>query len=131
MCARACRSAIGGCGVSETIDLRPAVLHYRLTRGDDFADTVTIKEGDPLAAVDVSARVYTAQVRATADGDVVASMSIDMTDAASGQVSYSILGSVTDDLLGDYVWDFQQSTGGVVRTLMGGKFRVASDVTRP
>ena len=122
---------IGDGGVSETIDLRPAVLNYRITRGDDFADTVTIKEGDPLAAVDVSARVFTAQVRATADGSVVAQMAIDMTDAATGQVTYSIPDATTATMGGDYVWDFQQSSGGVVRTLMGGKFRVASDVTRP
>lgn len=114
----------------ETIDLRPARLDYRIRRGDDFADTVTIKEGDPLAAVDVSARVYTAQVRRTAAGAVVATMAIDMTDAASGQVHYSIGDAVVGTLLGDYVWDFQQDTSGAIRTLMGGKFKVEADVTR-
>lgn len=117
--------------MAEVIDLRPARLDYKVTRGDDFADTVTIKEGDPLAAVDVSARTYTAQVRRKADdAEVVAQMSIDMTDAATGQVTYSIADSVTDDMDGDYVWDFQQSTAGVVRTLMGGKFKISDDVTR-
>jgi hypothetical protein len=28
------------------------------------------------------------------------------------------------------VWDFQQDTGGVIRTLMGGSFFVNLDVTR-
>ena len=112
------------------IDLRPARLDYKITRGDDFSDTVTIKEGDPAAAVDVSARTYTAQVRRTKDGDVVASMTIDTTNAASGEIGYSIADTVTDDMSGEYVWDFQQSSGGVVRTLMGGKFTVDLDVTR-
>ena len=112
------------------IDLRPARLDYKITRGDDFADTVTIKEGDPAVAVDVSSRIYTAQVRRTKDGDVVASMTIDTTDAATGQISYSVADTVTEDMSGDYVWDFQQSSGGVVRTLMGGKFTVDADVTR-
>lgn len=112
------------------IDLRPARLDYKIRRGDDFADTVTIKEGDPLAAVNVSARTYTAQVRQTPAGDVVAQMSIDMASAATGQVTYRISDAVTGTMLGTYVWDFQQDTAGVVRTLMGGKFKVEADVTR-
>jgi hypothetical protein len=112
------------------IDLRPARLDYKMVRGDDFADTVTIKEGDPAAAVDVSARTYTAQVRSTPDGAVVASMVIDMADAATGVVGFSISDIATDDMSGEYVWDFQQSAGGSVRTLMGGKFVVYADVTR-
>lgn len=112
------------------IDLRPARLDYKITRGDDFSDTVTIKEGSPAAAVDVSSRVFTAQVRQTKDGEVVASMTINMANAADGEVGYSIADTVTDDMAGDYVWDFQQDAGGSVRTLMGGKFTVDADVTR-
>ena len=114
-----------------TVKVLPAKLNYKILRGDDFADQVTIKEGDPAAAVDVSARTYTAQVRASADATtIVASFVIDMTDAATGVVGYSIADTVTDDLSGSYVWDFQQDTGGVVRTLMGGAFVVLKDVTR-
>jgi hypothetical protein len=114
-----------------TVKVLPAKLNYRITRGDDFADVVTIKEGDPAAAVDVSARTFTAQVRATADATtVIASFVIDMTSAATGEVGFSIADTVTDDLAGVYVWDFQQDTGGVIRTLMGGSFVVDKDVTR-
>ena len=114
-----------------TVKVLPAKLNYRIVRGDDFADQVTIKEGDPSAAVDVSARTYTAQVRASADAEtIIASFVIDMTSAASGVVGYSIADTVTDDLSGSYVWDFQQDTGGVIRTLMGGSFVVDKDVTR-
>lgn len=113
-----------------SIKITPAKLNYTVVRGDDFADTVTIKEGDPAVAVDVSARTYTAQVRASADGVVIAAMTIDMTNAATGVVAYSLPDTTTDDLAGGYVWDFQQSTGGVIRTLMGGSFVVLKDVTR-
>jgi hypothetical protein len=113
-----------------SVKVLPAKLNYRMLRGDDFADQVTIKEGDPPAAVDVSARTYTAQVRSTPDGAVVATFTIDMTSAATGVVGYSLPDTTTDDLSGSYVWDFQQSTGGVVRTLMGGAFVVDKDVTR-
>jgi hypothetical protein len=115
--------------MAETIDLRPGRLDYRVRRGDDFADTVTIKEGSPLAAVDVSARTYTAQVRRTTEGAVVATMTISMTAAASGQVTYSIDDTVTATMLGDYVWDLQQASPAI-RTLLGGKFKVEADVTR-
>lgn len=113
-----------------TVKILPAKLSYKIMRGDDFADQVTIKEGDPSAAVDVSGRTFTAQVRSTPDGAVIASMTIDMTSAAAGVVGYSLADTTTDDLSGSYVWDFQQDTGGVIRTLMGGAFVVEKDVTR-
>jgi hypothetical protein len=112
-----------------SVKVIPAKLNYTMVRGDDFADVVTIKEGDPAAAVDVSARTYTAQLRASADGAVVATFSIDMTSAASGEVGYSLADTTTDDLAGGYVWDFQQDSAGVIRTLMGGSFTVLKDVT--
>lgn len=114
-----------------TISVLPAKLNYKIVRGDDFADTVTINEGEPSAPVDVSARTFTAQVRSAADSTtVVATFTIDMTDAASGVVGYSLADTVTDDMSGPYVWDFQQVVGGVTRTLMGGSFSVVPDVTR-
>lgn len=115
-----------------TISVLPAKLNYKIVRGDDFADVVTIKEGEPAAAVDVSARTYTAQLRLTPNtaDPAVADFVIDMTDAASGNVGYALPDTVTDDLAGNYFWDFQQDTGGVIRTLMGGSFYVAPDVTR-
>lgn len=113
-----------------SVKVIPAKLNYTMVRGDDFADQVTLKEGDPPAAVDVSARTYTAQLRSTPDGAVVASFVIDMTSAATGVVGYSLADTVTDDLAGAYVWDFQQDTAGVIRTLMGGSFVVNKDVTR-
>lgn len=115
-----------------SIKVLPAKLNYSIVRGDDFADVVTIKEGGPPAVpVDVSARTYTAQVRPSADSTTVtATFSIDMSNAASGEVGYSIADTVTDDMLGGYVWDFQQVVGGVTRTLMGGSFVVVADVTR-
>lgn len=112
-----------------TVKVLPAKLNYKILRGDDFADVVTISENE--VPVDVSTRTFTAQVRSTPDGEVVVAMSIDMTEAASGEVGYSISDTDTADLDGSYVWDFQQETaGGVIRTLMGGNFEVAKDVTR-
>lgn len=114
-----------------TISVLPAKLNYKVTRGDDFADVVTIKEGVPAAAVDVSARTYRAQVRDTANATtIIATMTIDMTNAATGEVGYSIPDTTLDDMSGNYVWDFEQTSAGVVRTLMGGSFQVVPDVTK-
>jgi hypothetical protein len=114
-----------------TTKVIPAKLNYVMTRGDDFADSVTINEGEPPEPADVSGRTYTAQVRSAADSTtVVASMTIDMSNAASGIVGYSIPDTTTDDMSGAYVWDFQQVSGTVTRTLMGGGFTVLKDVTR-
>lgn len=114
-----------------TVKILPGKLNYSITRGDDFADSITIQEGDPLEPADVSARTYTAQVRATADATTVtATMSVDMTDAADGVIVLRIADTVTDDLSGSYVWDLQQDTAGVIRTLVGGSFNVVPDVTR-
>jgi len=113
-----------------TISIKPAKLNYKITRGDDFADYVTIKEGEPPSAVDVSTRTFQAQVRRTPNGPVVAHMVMDETDAATGVIGYSISDVTTADMDGQYVWDFQQITGGFTRTLMAGSFTVVQDVTR-
>ena len=114
-----------------TVKVIPGKLNYTMTRGDDFAAEMTIQEGNPLAPVDVSARTYTAQIRPTADSlTVTATFSVDMTDAARGIVVLRLADTVTDDLGGSYVWDLQQNTAGVIRTLVGGNFVVLDDVTR-
>jgi hypothetical protein len=113
-----------------TIRVLPAVVNYVPYRGDDFADVVTIEEGDPSAPADVSDRVYTAQLRREPDGPVVVDFDIDMGDAASGDVGYAIPQATMQTLRGCYTWDFQQSLDGVVRTLMGGTFQVRLDTTK-
>jgi hypothetical protein len=114
-----------------TVKVIPGKLNYVMTRGDDFAAQLTIQEGSPLAPVDVSSRTYTAQVRTTADATTVAAtFSVDMTDAATGIIVLRLADTVTNDLGGAYVWDLQQDTSGVIRTLVGGSFNVVDDVTR-
>lgn len=113
-----------------TIKVIPAKLNIQMVRGDDFADAITIQEGDPLAPVDVSARTYTAQIRTSADATTVtATFTVDMTDAATGIIVLRLADTVTDDLSGSYVWDLQQDAAGVIRTLLSGGFTVVPDVT--
>lgn len=113
-----------------TIRLTPAVVNYEIERGDDFADTFTLREGDPLADADLTGRTYKAQLRRNPNASVVTDFVIDASDAANGTIGYAIPNAVTDDLSGKYTWDMQQITGGKVRTLMTGFFTVKIDTTR-
>lgn len=114
-----------------SIKLIPGKLAISMVRGDDFAEEFTIQEGDPLAPVDVSARTYTAQVRTTTEATAVtATFTVDMTSAATGVIILRLADTVTDDLLGAYVWDLQQDSAGVIRTILSGPFVVLPDVTR-
>lgn len=113
-----------------SVKIIPAKLNYTITRGDDFADEITF-EDEAEAPIDVSARTFTAQVRTDPDAETVtATMTVDMTDAATGVIVLRIADTVTDDLDGSYVWDLQQDTAGVIRTIAGGGFVVNKDVTR-
>lgn len=113
-----------------SLKLTPAKLPITIVRGDDFAEEFEFVDANE-AAIDVSARTYTAQIRASTESTTVtATFSVDMTDAATGIVVLRLADTVTDDLLGSYVWDLQQNTAGVIRTLFGGPFIVLPDVTR-
>lgn len=113
-----------------SLKLIPSNFPITMVRGDDFAEEFTFVDENEVA-IDVSARTYTAQVRTSTEATTVtATFSVDMTDAATGVVVLRLADTVTDDLLGAYVWDMQQDTAGVVRTLFGGAFIVRPDVTR-
>lgn len=113
------------------VDVTAAVLNYKIERGDDFAATILIQEGDPAAPADVSTRTYTAQLRRTANATTaVADFTIDMSDADNGNVGIALSHTDTEGLSGTYFWDFQQDTAGVIRTLVRGKFKITADVTR-
>lgn len=113
------------------IKLRPGKLDLDITRGDDLAVSMLFEEGDPPAAVDVSTRTYTAQIRTSPNAaTVAATFTVDMTDAAAGLIVLRLADTVTEDLLGSYVWDLEQDDGGVIRTYTGGSFVVSPDVTR-
>lgn len=101
-----------------------------MVRGDDFADEISFVDENE-APIDVSARTYTAQIRTTTEATAVtATFSVDMTAAATGVIVLRLADTITDDLLGGYVWDLQQDTAGVIRTIMAGPFIVVADVTR-
>lgn len=111
-------------------DFRPAKHDFRIRSGDDLADTITIEEGVPLAAVDVSARTYAMQLRRRDGAGDPIDMVISMAAAATGIVGFSLDGTVTAGMEGLYLYDFEQTAGAAVRTLMAGCVIVDPDQTR-
>lgn len=53
---------------------------------------------------DVSGRTFRSQIRTAPGGDLIANMSVDMTDAATGSVLFSLSGAETATIVPDVVW---------------------------
>lgn len=91
----------------------------------EFVQTVAGAE----SAIDVSARTYSAQVRATADSQVVlCDMDVDAGDAANGVIVVSIPHGEERGLSGR--WDLQEVIGGAPTTLFAGPVTWTGDITR-
>lgn len=107
----------------------PASVHLRLYRGDTFTRqfTFSIKDtGEPVPLTGT----WEAQVRDAAEGEILASFTVDMTDAATGSLLLTLDGADVNALPDFGVWDLQQ-TDTALRTWCRGSVYVYTDVTRP
>lgn len=111
----------------------PATRDITIVSGDDYAHTVTFEQpaDTPL---DVSARTYTAQVREYANApSALATLSVDMTDADTGDVTLRLTEAQTEALgqaVESGVWDLQQVNAGVTTTILRGTATILRDATR-
>jgi carbon monoxide dehydrogenase subunit G len=113
------------------------MTNLAMTRGDDRSLVVTLSSaGAPVDLTGAAIR-FTAKYRhSDLDADAVISKAtgagVTITDAVAGVVTVEIAAADTDNLVGDttLVWDVQVTLNGKVRTLAGGKLRVAPDVSR-
>jgi hypothetical protein len=135
----ACNGRCACGGVEYNISVRPGIVNYCVTRGDGFADTVTIKEAPTEGAtpepVDLTspARTYIAQLRKNPNSTtVVATFDIDMSDAADGEFVFSLPSSVTQTLSGEYGYDIEQyiDPSTEPRTILSGTFTFSPDYTK-
>ena len=120
------------------MSIAPAPLHLDgstggaapIRRGDDYSHAITWVTDVP-AAIDKSAVTILAQLRLTADSAVVATFGSTVTGAGNNVVTLTLADTVTDDLVpGHYVWDYQETEGGVVTTRLAGRAVVTADVSR-
>mgnify|MGYP003582894892 CR=1 FL=1 len=107
----------------------PGELDLSIYRGDDvnFQPTLVDEDQAPLVLPTTGWR---AQVRADTDptSEVLFTIAVDGTDAATGVIGLYLAGADTADLEGTVVWDLENTETG--RTYLAGKIRPQGEVSR-
>jgi hypothetical protein len=108
----------------------PATKNLKFMRGDTQQLNVTLNANN--APINLEGYTFRAQIRTEKNSAIIsASFTCTVPNPVNGQV-VAILPAAESALLPDGVlfWDFEQTFGGVVTTLMAGKCTVLADVTR-
>ena len=92
-------------------------------QGDDFTLTLTFAEN-------VSTSTFAAQVRPTVKSSTSWAFSVDMTDAATGVVVFTLAKADTAAMPASGNWDLEETKSGKTTTLLKGRVRVSREVTR-
>ncbi len=100
-------------------------------QGDDFTHVVRLLDADGLP-INVSGDTFASQVRRRwSDPTVDAQFQVDTSQAAVGQVTFTIPSAVlTDFVPGKYRYDVEWRRGGRVLTVVAGEFVVTGEITR-
>lgn len=109
----------------------PATQDLTFTRGDTEVVSVTVTT-DGVAAVDISGRTYSSQIRVSPDtATISATATCAVTNGAAGQMTATFSATSTAALEpGYYYWDLQENASGVITTILSGTVQVLADVTR-
>lgn len=109
----------------------PTTQNLTITRGDTEVVVITMKDSIGTA-INVTGRTYRAHIRATKDDTVIAaSFACVVTNGAAGEVTCTMAAGTTATLAaGKYYWDFEETNGSVVSTILAGTVTVLADVTR-
>jgi len=99
-------------------------------QGDTYVHNVTMQDssGDPI---DISSRSYTGQIRKSPGASsVAATFTTAITNGAAGEVQFVLSANVTSNIAaGVYYYDFQETNGSIILTLMAGTATVVPQVT--
>lgn len=104
-----------------------------ITRGDDFSAKVTLSSDDEGTPFNLTGYTAKSQIRTgtAANADLIAEFTAEVTDAAAGEITLTLLHTVTEDLTRGGVWDLQIADGDDwITTVASGKVKIALDVTR-
>jgi hypothetical protein len=108
----------------------PARSDLALYQGDTWMLRVDFEDAD-ASPLDVSACSFRVQIRQTTASAVLAAPAVDVSDAATGTVRFSLTDVETAALSDRAVWDLEQTDGdGIVTTLVYGQVRTGREVTR-
>jgi LEA14-like dessication related protein len=100
-------------------------------KGDTYTHEVRIKNS-ANTAINISGRSYKVQMRKSkASDEIIASFTVSITNAANGVVTFSLDANTTSNIsVGTYHYDFEETNGSYVTTLMGGKIIIVGEVSR-
>jgi len=106
----------------------------KIFRGDDHTVSLIFEEGG--ARKDITGWVIFFTVKEKqddSDDDALISKDVDThTDAVNGETKIVLTDEDTDDLpIGTHYYDIQyKDDGGLIKTVLSGRFRVMGDITR-
>jgi hypothetical protein len=108
-----------------------ATRDISIYQGDTYAHELRIKNSSN-AVINITSRVYTGQIRKKRNSDsIAATFTSSITDAANGVVILSLTPASTANVpAGTYVYDFQETNGSTVTTLITGIVTVIGEVSR-
>ena len=109
----------------------PSTQNLTITRGDTETVVVTLKDGANLP-INITGRTYRAQIRLTKDSSTIStSFSCAITSAVNGEITCTLSAGNSGTLaVGKQYWDFEETNGGVVTTILAGVVTVLADVSR-
>lgn len=110
---------------------KPATQNLTIVRGDTETITVNLTT-DGSTPIDISGRTYRAQIRTEKDSSqIAASFVCTIANAAQGRVSCVLSANASSGLTaGTNYWDFEETNGSTVTTILAGTVNVLADVTR-
>jgi len=100
-------------------------------QGDTYAHELRIKDS-ANANVNITSRTYTGQIRKKRNSDTInATFTSSITNASNGIVILSLSAASTANIAaGTYVYDFQETNGATITTLITGSCIVVGEVSR-
>jgi hypothetical protein len=108
-----------------------ATRDISIYQGDTYAHELRIKDS-ANANVNITSRTYTGQIRRKRNSDTIsATFTSTLTNAANGIVVLSLTAASTANIAsGTYVYDFQETNGATITTLITGSCIVVGEVRR-
>ena len=96
-----------------------ATRNITIYQGDTYAHELRIKNSSN-ANVNITSRTYTGQIRKKRNSDTAAAtFTSEITNGANGIVVMSLTSSITANIAaGTYVYDFQETNGTIITTLI-------------
>jgi len=109
----------------------PGTRNIEIYQGDNYSHQLKLKN-NANAVINITSRTYAGQIRKRRTATAVTSTFVtEITDGANGVVVFSLLPAATANIAaGSYVYDFQETNGAVVTTLLTGVVTVTGEVTR-